>query len=192
MNGMCGEREFLKDDTGRREILYHATGADFDGFDMAYLVSAGCHFGCPEQANFVAKRYTAARIFPVHLKFRKLIRIRNDLGWLWPNKTIHGLFASGIFDADDTAALGWRQHITAPLAHAADLQLLKMWPDLLAEKCKAFNRETESRLRMRGIDGIEYPNVNEPDDGRKRTAYLVLYPEQIYSAISGECLGVAV
>ncbi len=185
------DQNYLLDDSRKRLVLFHATGATFAKFSMEYMVSAGGHFGCMEQAGHIAERYPHPRILRVHLKFTKLVAVHFDLGWQWPNQTIHGLFAFGIFDQTDIAVVGWNQQITLPLAHAADIEMIKgcKTSDELVRKCRGPNRQIEALLRSKGIDGIFYPNGNEPKDGKKRDAYLVLNPSQIYSADTGEPLG---
>lgn len=55
--------------------------------------------------------------------------------------------------------------------------------------CKAIVRRVEILLLARGIDCILYSNRKEPGDGKLRDAYLVLRPNQIVSAMTGEALG---
>ena len=51
------------------------------------------------------------------------------------------------------------------------------------------NRQLVAMMAAKGYDGIRYSNMHEPDDGIKRDAYIIFDPKNIFSALTGQCLG---
>lgn len=190
------DKSYLTTSDGKPLLVYHASCATFEYFNLDYMISAGCHFGCPEQANYCATDHKTgavlaeARIFPVYLKITNLVELTGDPGWQWPNQTLLVLVQSRIFTADELAAAGMPTCQSPFEAHKLDCEMVdgKSGAEVIAQ-CRAFNRKIEQLLREKQIDGFAYDNLNEPRDGKRRRAYLVLNPSQIFSAITGKCLG---
>jgi ADP-Ribosyltransferase in polyvalent proteins len=173
---------FITGTDGRPLKLLHGTCRDFDRFSRDELRSAGVHFGCEAQANHTAGDREGARIIPVFLKSERVVDLRgSDYGWLHPNMTLFGLQITGVLPPQEIIRLAGAERRSSVEAFRADLAIAHD-----REKCRQLNREIEDSLAAHGVDCVIYSNRNEPPDGEQRDAYFVLFPEQIYSAITGE------
>jgi hypothetical protein len=181
--------KYSKEDTvlgesGHPLRLYHGTCRDFTGFTIEVMRSTGVHFGCHDQANHFADQ-EGARVFPVFLRAKHILDVRSDdFGWRYPNQTLFVLQFRHIISSEDTIKLVGESRNSSAAAWYADNQIAADEP-----KCKELNRQIEKLIEQKGYDCVLYSNKQEPSDGRARDAYLVLYPEQIVSAITGEVLG---
>jgi hypothetical protein len=185
------------DSSGEPLVVYHGTCRTFTTFSSEYLLSVGTHFGCLEQANyrigfydiqyFGAKtQYTCdmqgCRIIPAYLIIKKLIDLRgHDFGWERPAATAYLLTQSGLISAEEASACtGLKETDTLPTA---------WWIETTPDQMKNQYAALTDILSAKGFDGILYANTNEPRDKKQRDAYLVFRPQQIYSALTGQCVG---
>ena len=148
---------------------------------MEYLLSAGVHFGCREQANYRIKDRDGARIFPVYLNIQKPLNLTgSDFGWEHPPTTAYTLKQERILTADETNFTGLTEQDTLQTA----------WKIVLNEtEIREQNAKLNTILADKSFDGIFYSNANEPPDGRKRDAYMIFDSSQIFSAVTGQRLG---
>ncbi len=187
--------EFIQGADGSPLRLFHGTTQDFTHFEFGKTTDVGIHFGCEEQANHFAKGGTNGRVFPVFIRSHNSIDIGGmDFGWRYPHGTIRSLenvlYGQGhLLSAEDVTALGCTPNMSVPQAFEEDVMLAEREGATLLETCKVINRKIEKLLRTKEIDCIYYTNWQEPNDGKGRKAYLVLFPWQIVSAIDREILG---
>lgn len=162
-------------------VVYHGTTACFERFSAEYLLSTGLHFGCPEQANFRVLGLEGARIFPVYLKISEWLDMSgSDLGWEKPATTAYALVQQGIVTLDEVKFTGLKETDTLPTSCRIEVN---------DEQNREQNRTLTKLIASKGYDGIRYSNMNEPKDGKKRDAYAVFDPTNIFSAVTGRCLG---
>jgi hypothetical protein len=148
-------------------------------FSDEYLQSLGFHFGDGVQANHFAGGSPGACIFPVYLLIRNLIDIRpSDSGWLRPKQTAISLQVGGYLKFAEAVALTSSKNLS--LADHRELE-----PQASRQKR---NGQIIAALEAKGFDGILYTNRQEPRDGIGRDAYLVFRANQIFSAITLDCL----
>jgi hypothetical protein len=169
------------DADGNPLVVYHGTTASFERFSIDYLLSAGLHFGCCEQANYRIFGLKNARIFPVYLNIRELLDFSgSDLGWERPATTAYALVQCGILTIDQAKVAGLKETDTLQTSWLIDVS---------EPEAREQNGKLATMIASKGYDGIRYSNMNEPKDGTKRDAYVVFNTKNIFSAFTGRCLG---
>lgn len=171
----------VRDEQGNPLVVFHGTRQPIPGFHDAHLQSLGFHFGDMIQANHFAGDQAGACIFPVYLCINNLIDIRpSDLGWLQPQATAITLLCSGFLSFKEAVDVVGSENLSLAEYRNVEEQHIR----------QIRNAKIITYLRNRGFDGILYGNIQEPGDGIRRDAYLVFSAEQIYSAITKQCLAV--
>jgi hypothetical protein len=70
------DADFIRGPSNEPLRLFHGTRHNFDRFEFEKLRSAGLHFGCEMQANYLATEEKGARVFPVFLKKIRTRRLK--------------------------------------------------------------------------------------------------------------------
>ncbi len=102
----------------------------------------------------------------------------SDFGWLRPKQTAILLINGGFLSYQEASQI----------TNSGNLSLVEHGELEPHEIRWNRNREIIIALERKGFDGILYTNRQEPGDGVDRDAYLVFRSNQIFSAITFECL----
>jgi ADP-Ribosyltransferase in polyvalent proteins len=170
----------IVDEQGLPIVLYHGTTAQFDRFSDHYLQSLGFHIGDPAQADHFAGPKPGGRVFPVYVVIRNPLDLgESDSGWQRPQATAVSLVCAGVLSfSEGVRIVGSDDFSLASYRHI----------EPQAQRQER-NKQIIHALERKGYDGVLYTNTQEPRDGIARRAYLVFHANQIYSAITLECLG---
>ena len=176
-------------------VVWHATAADFESFDIAASKDIGIHFGTREQAEIRVKTKRSPRFIPALLSIANPLVLKEDPRTWVPNymasatEPAIGVEAAEDFRrriaerlAEDHATFAaWKE---ANAGNAATLRKSdKVWDEMQAVATRDLMAILRDLLEERGYDGIAYPNLYERASVHKSDlvehSWVAFRPEQI-------------